>query len=187
MCDIQTMTSGDMEAALKKEKPEPGLASLEAAVKRDCEREGDCRTFNPEGCTRKSCPCFHRYCDKFKWVVDRAKQYGEKTGIDWKEILAAWEKRRSYWYMNYYQDYNQPDLGNEDVRVFDTVVDAKASFRGMGFRCPSCGKISDDPDTCNHCKWSISGLLPSKGVYIFTKDRMLVFHLFMPVAYENKN
>ena len=69
----------------------------------------------------------HKYCDKFKWVIDRAKHYGEKLGIPWEDILDSWESHRDYWYMNYYQECNQPTILSGNVRVFDTVEDLRAA------------------------------------------------------------
>lgn len=167
------------------EKKECGYESLKASVIKDCTREGSCCTFNPEGCDKATCTCFHRYCDKFKWTVDRAKAYGEKTGLDWKDILAQWERDRDCWYMNYYQEYNQPDPeGNEDIRVFETIEAGRASFAGKGFGCPSCNKVSSDPCVCSNCGWAIFGLVPSKGSYLFAKDNMRLYHIFTPVAWE---
>lgn len=51
-----------------------------------------------------------RYMDKFNWIIDRAKHYGEKLGLNWDDVLNSWEEDRTYWYMNYYQECNQPRL-----------------------------------------------------------------------------
>jgi len=164
-----------------------GYEKLKASVIRDCESGGDCRTFNPEGCDKSRCTCFHRYCDKFKWVVDRAKLYAQKTGLDWQDILSAWERDRSYWYMNFYQECNQPGFNEDDeIHIFETLEEAKKAFGSKGFRCPQCGKASEDPVLCNHCGWAMYGLVPSKGVYVFAKDRMSVFHIYKPVEWEQK-
>ena len=75
-----------------------GYESLKEAVIRDCNDRGRCGCFNPEGCNRKGAKigeygepgfkmCFHKYCDEFKWVIDRAKEYEEKLGIPWEQIL----------------------------------------------------------------------------------------------------
>ena len=164
-----------------------GYEKLKASVIKDCSQKGDCRTFNPEGCDKEHCTCFHRYCDKFKWVIDRAKLYAEKTGLRWEDILSGWEKNRTYWYMNYYQDCNQPGFENGDeVRVFETLEDVKASFKGKGFRCPTCKKISEDPCTCTHCGWSVHGLIPCESVYAFAKDKVAIYNIFRPVAWRKK-
>lgn len=106
-----------------------GIESLREAVLRDTKQYNDC--FNENGCdhefTRivpetnpgllemgiKTCckmvsKCSHKYCDKYKWVIDRAKIYAEKTGRTYEEVVEIWESNRTYWYMNFYQDCNQP-------------------------------------------------------------------------------
>jgi hypothetical protein len=62
----------------------------------------------------------HDYRAKLAWVVDRAKHYAERTGLDASDILDKWEEGRPYWYMNYYQDCEQPLL-DEKVRVFNIL------------------------------------------------------------------
>lgn len=162
-----------------------GYESLKQSVIKDCERDGDCQTFNPNGCDKEHCTCFHRYCDKFKWVIDRADQYAKKLGLDRDEVLTGWERYRKYWYMNYYQDYNYPDLEKEDIRVFDTMKDSAVSFEKKGFICPHCGKISETPIECSLCGWSINGFVPSFDCsYLFVKETMQVYHIFQPVAWD---
>ncbi|WP_196602106.1 hypothetical protein [Pectinatus frisingensis] len=192
-----------------------GYEELEAAVISDCKEGEGC--FNPAGCNKEATimvpgsaaakkmgfdmvckhniKCFHQYCNKFKWVIDRAKHYEEKTGISWERILNSWEENRDYWYMNYYQDCNQPLIQGDKVKVFDTVDDAVKSFKDMGFRCPICGGISKNPYECDSgkkmsknkiCDWKVYGLLGDlgKGVYIFCKDKCKGQTIFMPVAWE---
>lgn len=196
-----------------------GLEKLKAAVIKDCNDGEGC--FNPNGCdhefyrtvpqdnprlremgfeTATKCvsKCTHKYCDKYKWVIERAKHYAEITGLDYEDFINSWEEDRSYWYMNYYQDCNQPKLneGNSLVKIFETVEDAKASISGKGFRCPSCGGISKNPYKCDTgiviengnkvCDWASYGLLGTlgKGAYLLVKDKMKVQELFMPVAWE---
>lgn len=183
-----------------------GYESLKEAVIRDCNDRGQCGCFNPEGCNRKGTKigeygepgfkmCFHKYCDKFKWAIDRAKEYGEKLGIPWEQILDAWEADRNYWYMNYYQECNQPSISSKNVRVFDTVDDLRASIGDKGFRCPCCGQISTSPYECNSgavrsdgtvCDWKVYGLLGDlgKGVFVYCKDKVRGERMFMPAAWE---
>jgi hypothetical protein len=111
-----------------------GIESLRAAVMVDTEKYENC--FNENGCDhefyrtvpetnprliamgmteycRVVSKCSHKYCDKYKWVIERAKYYAQKTGVPYEEIIEAWEENRSYWYMNYYQDCNQPLKGRK--------------------------------------------------------------------------
>lgn len=106
-----------------------GIESLKEDVLRDCKNGENC--FNENGCDHEfyryvpednpkliemgittAClrvsKCFHKYCDKYKWAMDRANHYAEKTGKSVEEIIEIWESDRSWWYMNYYQDGNQP-------------------------------------------------------------------------------
>jgi len=151
---------------------------------------------------------FHDYEKKFAWVLDRAKHYAEKTGLTQIDILNSWEKQRTYWYMNYYQDCNQPEIEGGSVRVFDTLDDLRAAIGRQGFRCPACDGVSKDPYTCDSgkrlmvtkgkgkkaklvegdkvCDWKVYGLLGDlgKGVYIFVKSEMRGQRVFKPVAWE---
>lgn len=57
-----------------------GYEKLKESVERDCARYGG--ELHTDGCT-DSCngKCFHKYCNKFKWAIDRAKVYGEAFGL----------------------------------------------------------------------------------------------------------
>jgi len=111
-----------------------GIESLQTAVKKDAEEGENC--FNENGCNHEfyrhvpetnerliamgftQCckhvsKCSHKYCDKYKWVIERAKYYAQKIGRPYEEIIEIWEEDRSYWYMNYYQDNNQPLNGRK--------------------------------------------------------------------------
>ena len=134
----------------------------------------------------------------FSWVIERARHYAEKTGLEAGDILDAWEKDRDYWHVNYYNKANQPLIQNGEVRVFETIEAFKASLGGNGFRCPSCGGISGDPHTCDTgikdkhgkpCDWKSYGLLGTlgKGAYIYIKSNIRGYEIFMPVAWEGQN
>lgn len=113
---------------------EKGIESLKAAVQKDTTKGENC--FNENGCDHEftrmvpednpkllemgfthSCKrvskCFHKYCDKYRWVMDRAKHYSEQSGKPVDHILKVWEENRDYWYMNYYQEGNQPLTGTK--------------------------------------------------------------------------
>lgn len=161
-----------------------GYHRLWQAVQNDCLEHGG--VLHPEGCCDCGKGCSHRYCDKFRWAVDRAKEYEEATCIDWKDILTDWENNRTYWYMNYYQECNQPAIDSKKVRIFDTEADFWKSVGNSGYRCPSCGKISKDPYECKACGWKVYGLLKDlgKGVFVLIKDSLKGDTIFMPVAWE---
>ena len=187
-----------------------GLDSLLKSILHDL-KEHSCREckFFSDDCLNKmknyatngGTLCEHNceYCGKFKWVVDRAKHYAEKTGLTFDEILKGWEEKRNYWYMNYYQDCNQPEL-KEGTRVFDTIQDLLTSIGKEGFRCPCCGGISKNAYECDSglevtrdgkkttCNWKAYGLFGclGKGAYVYVKEKLAGENLFMPIAWEEK-
>lgn len=168
-----------------------GYKKLKAAVEEDADRD-----------RKHGRPLFHDYPAKLAWVLERAKHYAETTGLDAADILDAWEKERRYWYMNYYQDCNQPTIEGDGVRVFDTLDDLKKAIGKAGFRCPLCAGVSKDAYACDSgkivekvkvgrdgpCNWKVYGLLGDlgKGVYVFVKAEMRGQRIFMPVAWETK-
>ena len=189
---------------------EKGIESLMNSVQKDCNESGE-GCFNPNGCdinttemraetnpnlikmgvTQKCVSivkCTHKYCDKYKWVLDRADEYAKTLGVTKDEVLKVWEEGRTYWYMNYYQDCNQPQIQDGSVYVFDSAKEFWAKA-GEAFRCPSCGKISKMAYECSQdgCDWKSYGLFGTngKGVTIITKDTLQSTHIFKPVAFEN--
>lgn len=142
-----------------------------------------------------SSPGFHDYRGKLQWVLDRVKHYAETTGVDPAALLNTWETNRSYWYMNYYQDANQPLLNAENVKVFDDMEQLKASIDGQGFRCPMCQGKSNSPYSCDSglkvksekiCDWKAGGLFGTMGdgAFVFVKDQLAGEEIFRPIAWE---
>jgi hypothetical protein len=142
-------------------------------------------------------PNFHDYRKKFDWIISRAKHYAEKTGLDAADLLDEWEKLRNYWYMNYYQDANLPEIKGDYVRVFETPEDLHESIGKLGFRCPSCKGVSKSPYECDSglemsegkiCNWKSYGLFGTLGygVYVFVKAAMRGENIFKPIAWESK-
>ena len=185
-----------------------GIESIKLAVMKDCSEGNDC--FNPNGCDKeftKMVPqtnprllemgikeacmaqtkCFHKYCDKFKWINDRAKHYAESLNTTEEKVIQGWENERTYWYMNFYQDSKQPLIDN--VKVFETLEELEKSVSGKGFRCPKCSGISKDAYECSlgGCDWKSYGLFGTmnKGVNVLIKSTLKKDHIFMPVAWEN--
>ena len=132
--------------------------------------------------------CEHKceYCDKFKWTVDRAKHYAEKTGMPYTDILKGWETDRDYWYLNYYQDCNQPEIKEGKVFVFETMEEYHSSLNGKGFRCPKCGAATKSPFECE-CNWKSYGFIRLNLVTVFVKENMAMANIFMPVAWEKQD
>ncbi|PHR61821.1 MAG: hypothetical protein COA43_01230 [Robiginitomaculum sp.] len=156
-----------------------GYKTLEAAIARDGEKYGDPERYNP----------------KLGWAVARAKHYAEKTGLRATDILNSWESKRNYWYMNYYQDCQQPEIKGDDVRVFDTPDALHDSIGKTGFRCPMCESISKSPYVCDSgkemekgkvCDWKSYGLFGTmgKGVYVFVKSALRGESIFKPISWE---
>lgn len=137
--------------------------------------------------------CGHKceYCSKFKWAVDRAKHYEEKLGIPWKEVLKSWEDDRSYWFLNYYQDCNQPLIESDNVFVFENAAELRAKC-GKQFICPHCKGISTNPYECNSgnevngkiCCWKAYGFLRFGLCFCYCKEERKGTHIFMPVALQ---
>lgn len=123
---------------------------------------------------------------KLDWILKRAEMYAEKTGKTVDEILEAWEEGRTYWYMNYYQECNQPKLEGDNIMMFDDFCNKMKSIHGEDpknwrFKCPSCGETQspkdfidagiEEPESKTHfscigrwvkgrgCNWSLGGLI----------------------------
>lgn len=138
---------------------------------------------------------------KLEFAVERAKHYEEKTGIPAGKMLTAWESRRKYWYMNYYQAANQPLIEGDSVRVFETTEEMLEAIGKDGFRCPNCKGVTKNPYTCKSgvkvpllnsggnpetCDWKVYGLFGAmgKGVYVFVKSELKGENIFKPIAWE---
>ena len=46
----------------------------------------------------------------FNWVISRAKHYAHHKNIPIEIILNEWEEKRGYWWLNFYQECNQPKI-----------------------------------------------------------------------------
>lgn len=138
---------------------------------------------------------WHDYRGKLAWAIDRAKHYAEKTGLTPETILDAWESKRDYWYMNYYQESCQPEIKADQVKVFETVADLLESVGNTGFRCPACKGVSKSPYECTTgiktagevCDWQVYDLFGhiGRGISVFVKEKVAVQSIFMPVAWES--
>lgn len=150
-----------------------GLGRLIEAVKKDCNEGQGC--FNMNGCDheftrmqktndsfllkhgikeecRQVSKCFHKYCDKLKWVIERAQQYADALGVSRDEVIDAWENARDYWYMNYYQECNQPSLnGSKRIMKFsdwkkELIERFGENSENWKFVCPVCGHVQSIAD-----------------------------------------
>lgn len=134
------------------------------------------------------------YCQKFKWVIDRAKHYGEKLNTSWKEVMQSWDEDMDYWYMNYYQECNQPKIESNNVFVFDSAEEMRKMV-GTEFICPCCKGISTNPYECNSgiktkgnkiCDWKSYGLFQFDLAFIYCKQEKKSTKIFMPKVLVNK-
>lgn len=196
-----------------------GIDSLKDAVLRDTKEAENC--FNENGCDhefqrmqpetnprliemgftrccRAVSKCSHKFCNKYKWIIERAKHYAEKTEKTFEEILEVWESDRTYWYMNYYQECNQPLLeGNGFYLYEDWVTELKKRFgddpKKWQFVCPSCGNIQTIQDFIDYnienpegkvyyncigryvqgkgCDWTLGGLLKIHSTVVIQNGR----------------
>ncbi len=130
------------------------------------------------------------YCDKFRWVIDRARNYSEKLNIPVEEIIQSWEEDRSYWYLNYYQECNQPEINANNVFVFENLEEMRQKC-GKEFICPCCKGISTNPYECNSgkivgkrkvCDWKSYGLLQFDLAFLYVKSERKGEKCFMPKA-----
>ena len=164
-----------------------GREKLEKSIRKLCDEGEGC--FNPNGCNHEFCrkvpetdtwfikhgiktrcvhvaKCAHKYCDKYKWALDRAQQYADALGVSRDEVLDAWEARRNYCPENYYQEYNQPALDGKSkvIKESDWLVELRQRFgnnpSNWKFVCPSCGHvqsfadfeaIGEDPNLAYQC------------------------------------
>lgn len=160
-----------------------GRDSLREAVQHDIDSK---RTFRTE----------KELWEKYDWIINRAQHYADKFDLTVDEILNSWEEDRNYWYMNYYQDSNQPLIEGDRVRTFETVEDLLTSIGEKKFRCPSCDGISTNPYACDSgdemskgkvCDWKVYGLFGGLGkdVFVFVKEKVKGEHMFMPITWED--
>lgn len=160
-----------MSVDMKRIAASPGYRSLKSAVIHDVEQ---CHTktvrtdrdnfvtsnrlfkstvlpscFNVTGCSEgHKFTCHHRYCDTFAWVMSRVTHYHDLTGIPAEYILNRLEERRTYWYMNYYQESNHPRLIPSRIVYLDIDPRVVSPL----FHCDACGGASTHPVVCSICK-----------------------------------
>lgn len=128
--------------------------------------------------------------------------YAAKLGFSQLDLLTAFEKKRDYSAINYYQQANFPDL--EKVLILNTFDEFKRRFPSGRFICPLCGGVSTDAYECNSgvqvghgtenrtCDWKAYGLFGTagKGLRVVILDTFLdnprVHEIFMPEEMAGK-
>lgn len=81
----------------------PGYKSLKAAYISDVQ---DAAKTISKG--RKPMRNKQEFLQHFKWVIGRAEHYALHWGCALEAILDKWERNRTYWWLNYYQEGRQP-------------------------------------------------------------------------------
>lgn len=115
---------------------------------------------------------YHDHLGKLNWIINRARCYSAITGLAVNDIIDSWEEDRDYWYMNYYQDSNQPILPDQ-LYLFQTMQEMRDAL-GTEFECPNCGKTITSPIECPCCEWKSYGLFGTigKGMYVFCIEKL---------------
>ena len=132
------------------------------------------------------------------FIRSMLKNYSEVLGFTELEIIESLEKKRTYWCLNYYQEANMPKL-EKDIVIFNTLDEFRKKFPSHKFRCPICGGVSTDPQTCDSgkemekgkiCDWKSYGLFGTmgKGYGFIIKDDFLeyavIYDIFRPIELE---
>lgn len=52
---------------------------------------------------------------KFQWVISRCIHYAQALNKQPWDVLDEWESKRGYWWLNYYQESNQPNIRPESI------------------------------------------------------------------------
>ncbi len=120
------------------------------------------------------------------FALKRAQEYATVLGMTRNEVLELWERNRDYWWLNYYQDANQPKLDSErTIAIVDDPQQFLEETKDSGYRCPKCGDISKKPEDCA-CGWKSYGLFGclGKGLYFINRTNLASGEVFFPVAWE---
>lgn len=171
----------DKATTMNKEEPKKGYESLYAAYRSSAEKWPG----------RES-----EWKEKLDWALERASQYANALNVDRETVLEAWESDRDYWYVNYYQESNQPSLENKNVVMMAEWEAEGERLYGKDhldwkFKCPACGNVQTarmfkdagiDPNlvysNCasrhnlggrKDCKWTTGGLLNVGGRYVIDR------------------
>lgn len=130
--------------------------------------------------------------DRFmRFVVGISQHYAKKLNISQQEVLYLWEKNRTYWALNYYQQANFPKITAKDVYFFNSSNDFHKRFPSRQYICPACNSISTNMMICNSgkeidgkvCDWKSFGLFGclGKGITVILKDNLKPIQIFKPI------
>lgn len=138
-----------------------------------------------------------RFDKELVWLEEMVRQYAQKIGVSVDECTALLDAGRDYWWPNYYQPANFPDLeapGRHFLGYYasPSALRAYAAEHWAGFRCPRCGNVGESPTECAHriandgvCDWCAFGLFASPWLVLVRDGNRLVFRRFFePVPKE---
>lgn len=142
----------------------------------------------------------HRWNGRLERILALAQTYADVCHVTRQEVLEKWETNRSYWWPNYYQECNFPDLNKKGgypvLTLEDWIKEGERLFgpdkKNWKFICPNCGHIQSYRDfikgginadlaalncASRHglggrpdCKWTTGGLFRIGGCYVINKD-----------------
>lgn len=99
-----------MKIDWKKVSKTPGYVSLKAAYIRDVQEaaKSQDKGYHPMRSKKE-------FLEHFRWVIGRAEHYAHHKNTTIDVILNEWEDKRTYWWLNYYQNNRQPLLNRSSV------------------------------------------------------------------------
>lgn len=121
----------------------PGYKSLKEAYMRDSREAGK------EKRPMRNKEEFYKH---FQWVIARCLHYASKQNRQPWDVLNDWESKRTYWWLNYYQDGNQPKIRPESVSRTDMRIRGMKKYYKNGLF----------PDSNNRINLRISNYLKDK-------------------------
>lgn len=137
---------------------------------------------------------------KMKWIRKRAEQYSKKLKKSVDEVIAIWESRRDFSFMNYYQDCYIPDIDKDNVILqsdwIQQIKDRFGDIENAEFVCSNCGHVQkpgeflkagldiNDAYFCcasrfpelhyknDKCKWTMGGFWRLNGTLVLSEDTL---------------
>lgn len=143
---------------------------------------------------------------KIEFIKLKLLSYSQYLEMDMLDLLRAFEKARNVNCMNWYQEYNFPDLLG--VTIVKNKDEFLQRFPSKKFCCPFCSGETSKPQECNSglkvenikghkktvCNWKSYGLFGTmgKGIRVLVVDEFLagdgrVHEIFSPIELFNAN
>lgn len=127
------------------------------------------------------------------FLAEMLNEYSAVLGESEADLLTAFENRRNYSAINYYQRANFPKL--DGVMLLADMAEFRSKYPSGKYICPACSGESTDPYECDSgkqldtkpCNWKSYGLFRTmgKGLRIAFRTKFLehprVEEIFMPV------